>query len=317
MKKQYPTQHCRLFGILGLSLLIFLAAGSYPVQGKYKYKFKKPRLYFKVQGMGTNATGGHFGDFTELNKVYFNSLPANDSRYDVTTDIPTNFIGYGAEVGLETKRYSVGLSVGFIEKNFHLDYNFSDDSGYVNNYTRDHTFSAVPIFFLVHYKVMETSFLSLNLTVGEGVYLGKYKDERNQTYKNYDIASVHSIIESTKAVLGFQAGVTIDMKISQNLALSVAATYRSARFKELEGSSLYEEINDEGVATMTEAEGAFNYWANSHTGEIRFGLDDPPGPKWTNEPAEFDLNGFFLSVGLKLTFGRARRSGIKKVAPEE
>lgn len=315
MKKQNPTQHRRLFGILGLSLLLFLAAGVLPVQGKYEYKFKKPRLYFKVQGMGSNATGGHFGDFTEINEIYFNSLPASDSNYDVTTDVPSNFLGYGAEIGLETKRYSVGLSVGYIEKNFHLDYYYGEDSGYVNSYTRDHTFSAVPIFFLVHYKVVETSFLTLNLTVGEGVYLGKYKDERFQEYENYDIASVHSIIECKKARLGFQAGITVDLKISQNLALSVAATYRTVRFEELEGSSYYEDVDTKGAASASESEGAFNYWYNDFTGEARFGLDDPPGTRWSNDPALLDLDGFSISVGLKLTFGRVRKSAVKKVAP--
>jgi len=317
MKKQNSTQHRRLSGILGLSLLIFLAAGTTPVQGKYEYKYKKPRLYLKVEGMGSNTTGGHFGDFIELNEIYFNGLPVSDSRYDVTTEVPSHFLGYGAEIGLETKRYSVGISVGYIEKNFHLDYYFSDDSGYVNSYTRDHTFSAVPIFFMLHYKVVETSFLTLNLTVGEGVYLGRYKDQRDQVFENYTIATVHSIIESTKPGLGFLAGITADLKISRNLAISVAATYRSVRFKELDGSSYYEDKNTQGAVTVSESEGAFNYWTNTRTGEIRFGLDDPPGAFWKSEPAELDLDGFSLSVGIKLSFGRVKRSSVIKVAPQD
>ncbi len=315
MNKQNPTQHRRLRMVLGLSLLLFLVAGSLPVEGKFEYKFNKPRLYFKVQGIGCNATGGFFKDFTDLNETYFNGLQEENSRYVIATDVPQNFIGYGAEIGLETERYSVGLSVEYIEKTFHLDYYYSEDDGYVNSYARDHTFSAVPIFFLLHYKVVETSFLTLNLTIGEGVYLGRYKDERFQEYENYDVSSVHSIIESNKASLGFQAGITIDLKLNRNLALSVAASYRSVHFRELDGSSLYEGVDDQGNTTISEAEGALNYWTNKRTGEIRFGLDDPPGSFWESIPAEFDLNGFYLSVGLKLTFGRVKKSDRKKVAP--
>ena len=194
--------------------------------------------------------------------------------------------------------------MGYIEKTFHIDYhNESETSDFVDNYTRDHTFSAIPIFLFVHYKIIDTRLLTTYLTIGEGVYVARYRDERVQTYENYSLTFANSYIESKKNSLGFHIGATIDLNISANLALSIEAAYRLTNFKEMT-AELYFEDDDQQV----EDEGDFYYWINNRTDQARFEVGDP-GDRlfWDGLPTELNLNGFSLSVGIKITFAFGNR----------
>lgn len=292
-----------------ISIFILLLAVRHSL---FAVEFQKPRFYIKFKGIGSLSDGGHFGDFVDRNEPYFTGLNNTSDSYTISVTRLPYFRGYGGEIGFDANKFAVGISGGYIEKTFHIDYHYaSDTSAFVDNYTIDYTFSAIPIFLFVHYKLINTRFLTTFLTIGEGVYLARYRDDRAETYENYSLTFANSYIESKKNSLGFHIGVTIDLNISTNLALSIEAAYRLTSFKEMIAESYYE---DDGQ--QVENEGDFYYWINNRTDQGRFEIGDP-GDRvfWDGFPTELNLNGFSLSVGIKITFGSKRRRKPVKIAP--
>jgi hypothetical protein len=275
-------------------------------------EFQKPRFYIKFKGIGSLSAGGDFGDFVDRNETYFTALNNSSASYTISVTKPPYYRGYGGEIGFDANKFAVGISAGYIEKTFRIDYhNESQSSDFVDNYTRDHTFSAIPIFLFVHYKIIDTRFLTTYLTIGEGVYLARYRDDRAQTYENYSLTFANSYIESKKNSLGVHIGATIDLNISTNLALSIEAAYRLTSFKEMIAESYYEDDEQQ-----VEDEGDFYYWINNRTDQGRFEVGDPGDRAfWEGLPSELNLNGFSLSVGIKITFGSKRKPKPVKVAP--
>jgi hypothetical protein len=181
----------------------------------------------------------------------------------------------------------------------------------IDNYTQDHTFSAVPIFLYIHYKIIDSRLLTTYFTIGEGVYLARYRNDRVQTYENHTLTFANSFMESKKNSLAFHIGATIDLNITANLALSIEAAYRLTSFKEMIAESYYEDDTQQ-----VENEGDFYYWTNNRTQQGRFEIGDAEDKLfWDGIPAELNFNGFSLSVGLKITFGSKRKTQSIKIAP--
>ena len=303
MKKNNNTGKYKTI-IMIVVFLVLISVSSFPA------KYEKPHLYIKFKGIGSLADGGHYNDFVERSEIFFNGV--NDQPgYTVSVTTTPYFRGYGGEIGLETPRYGVGISVGYIEKNFHLDYHYENaETGFVENYIRDHTFSAVPLFLFIHYRVINTSFLKGYLTLGEGVYLATYKDNLEQTFENGELTFANGSVTGRKNHLGFHAGVTFDFTIFRNLALFVEAGYRFVRFKEIEAEDFYENDNEQLTS-----EGILYYRANDRTGETRLAVGEAGGIFWDELPAVLDLNGFSLNVGIKIIFGGKKKSKPVKIAP--
>jgi hypothetical protein len=302
--------------VLCLSVVLLIMVGNGSGFLAAKSKFQKPRLYIKLNGTGNLAGGGDFGDFVDRNDIYFNDLnnsPDSFESYDNAVTTPAFFRGFGGEIGLETKRYAVGISAGYIEKKFHLDYHFEKEStGFEDDYVREHKFSAIPIFLLIHYKIINTSFFAASFTIGQGVYLGTYRDDREQTFKNYDRTFVNSYVESNQARPGFHLGTTIEIKITRNLGLFAEAAYRLVKFAKMEAKDYYEDDD-----LVNENEGEFYYWTNRNTGEAQFGIGESTRLKWDSIRAELDLNGFSFRAGIKITFGSGKKVKPAKIAPLE
>jgi len=297
--------------------IIFLVVLSFSL---FAAETRKPRLYLKFSGIGSIANGGDFNDFIDRNDFYLTDINNSSDLYTISTSQTSFFRGFAGEIGVNVKSYAVGISFGYIEKNFHIDYHYADDdSDYVESYTRDHTFSAIPIFLYIHYKIIGTRFLTAYLTLGEGVYLAKYRDDRSITYENFqnesgdDITFVESYIESKKNRLGFHLGTTIDLNITGNFSLSIEAAYRFVSFKEMVANSYYKDDVEED-----EEEGDFYYWINSRNESAQFTIG-PPTNKifWGGEPAKLNLNGFSFSIGIKITFGSRSQKKVEKIAPPE
>ena len=295
--------------LIGLVILLW-AVG----QGLVYSEYQNPRLYIKFNGIGSIAAGGDFGNFIDRNETYFTGLNSN-AAYNISFTSPSFFRGFSGEIGIDAAKYAVGISMGYLEKKFHIDYSFvNGTTGYEDHYTREHTFSALPIFLFIHYKIINTRALTTYFTLGEGVYLARYRDKRSETFQNYSLTYTNSLVESKKNRLGFHVGVTIDLNIAKFLALSLEGAYRLTSFKEMIAKSYYEDDNQQVTA-----EGDFYYWINNRTGQGRFDVG-PPDDKvfWDGLPAQLNLNGFSFSVGLKITFGSKKRSKPAKAAsPEE
>jgi len=289
-------------------VILLLAAGH----SLFAAEFQRPRFYITFKGLGSLSGGGNFGDFEDRNETYFTGLSNVSDSYTISVTRRPYFRGYGGEIGVDANKFAVGISAGYIEKTFRIDYHYaSDTSTFVDDYTLDYTFSAIPIFLFIHYKIIDTRFLTTYLTIGEGVYLARYRDDRAETYENFSLTFANSYIESKKNSLGFHIGATIDLNISANLALSIEAAYRVTNFKEMIAESYYED-DDQQV----EAEGDFYYWINNRTDQGRFEIGDPGDRAfWDGLPTELNLNGFSLSIGIKITFGSKKKPKPVKVAP--
>ena len=287
-------------------VVLLLAVGH----NLFTAEFQRPRFYITFKGMGSLSSGGNFGDFTDFNEPYFTNLNNSPENHMVSVTNPAYFRGYGGEIGFDANKFAVGISAGYIEKTFHIDYHHEADA--IENYTRDHTFSAIPIFLFVHYKIIDTRMLTAFLTIGEGVYLAKYRDDLAHTLETNKIVNTTTYLESKKNSLGFHIGATIDLNISANLALSIAAGYRLTNFKEMIAES-YKDVD----GTETVEEGDFYYWFNRHTEEAQFRIGPPEEDRVfiDGEPAVLNLNGFSLSIGIKITFGSKKKTKPEKIAP--
>jgi hypothetical protein len=262
-------------------------------------KSKKPRFYIKMKGSAAFSKGGDFGDFVDRNDLYFNGLNSTDDRYDITAVKDSFFRGFSGEVGIEVDKYAAGISVGYLARTFDIESHFeSADSDYVEDYTRNYSFSAVPIFFYIHYKVVNSRFLKAFLTIGEGVYLATYKDERAMTFENSNKTFADSYVKARKNHLGFHAGVSLDFNITRNLALFVDAGYRLVNFKEIKADEYYEDDFEQELNEDQE----FYYGISRITEEGRFTAGEGGGTFWDELPAELNMNGFSLNVGLKIIF---------------
>jgi hypothetical protein len=290
-----------------ISIVIFLLVMA---QGLFAVEFQKPRFYITLKGMGSLSGGGNFGDFVDINEPYFTNLNSSSASYRISVTNPSYFRGYGGEIGFDANKFAVGISAGYIEKTFHIDYHHENDA--IENYTRDHTFSAIPIFLFVHYKIINTRLLTAFLTIGEGVYLARYRDDLAHTLETTKIVNTTSYVESKKNSLGFHIGATIDLNISANLALSIEAGYRLTKFKEMIAEN-YKNVD----GTETEEEGDLYYWFNRHTEEAQLRIGPPEEDRLfiDGEPAVLNLNGFSLSIGIKITFGSRKKTKPVKVAP--
>jgi len=259
----------------------------------------KPRLYIKVKGIAGWGNGGHFQTYYDDNTLYFNSLMESNSDYQITQSKPGNYLGYGGEIGLETRHYAVGIAVEYFKKDFQIDYNYEDSaSSFRNQYIKDHSFIAVPLFLFIHYKVVNTRFLKAFVTIGEGVYLTQYQEEMNQTFTGASLTYAYSKMECERNALGFHLGATIDFSITSNLALFIEGGYRYVSFKDIPGKYYYE-----NNITSYIQEGNMFYGKNAE-GWPRYHITQPAeGSGWETIPAEFNLNGFHLHVVIKLIFG--------------
>ncbi len=307
------------FGSGGLLLLVLTICFHLMFSGHLSARKKRksiiPHFYIKFKALGTNSTAGNFGEFIERNEIYFPEYASTHSEYDIAVSAPRYFVGYGGEIGFETERFGVGFAAEYIERNFHTDYEYiSASSGERITYTRDQSFRAVPIFLFVHYRLIDTRLLNIYLTLGEGVFLGRYQDDYRQTITNTSTVSATSLTTSNMNQLGFHVGTTIDFKISRFLSLSLEAGYRRVHFKELEADNVLTETSG-----VTETTGELYYWTNESSGESRFVIGPPDDSKlnWEGLPALIDLDGFSFSIGLKITFDFKKKKKIEKVAPTD
>lgn len=277
-------------------ILVFLFLG---VSDSLLSEYKKPRFYIKLKGYASFSSGGDFGDFVERNDLYFNELNSTSDSHDISITKRSFFQGFGGEIGIEVKKHAVGISIGYISQDFNIDYHYeADNSDLVENYVRKYTFSAIPIFIFIHYKIINRRYIKAFLTLGEGVYLATYKDDMAVTYEeNIDLTFANSHMESRKNHLGFHVGTSIDLNISKNLAVFIDAGYRLVSFKEMEAEIFYEDDNQE-----SSFEDSLYYRTNRRTGEARFAVGESGGVFWEELPAKFNLNGFSFSLGVKIIF---------------
>ncbi len=263
---------------------------------------KRARLYIKVYGGGLMSNGGDFGHFIDQANAHYTDLDTRDPRYDITLTETSYFSDFGGEIGLEVGKHAVGLSAGYMAKDFTIDSQYQAQHLPIQEtYQRKYTFSAIPIFLFIHYRVIDHSLIRAYFSLGTGVYVGRLEDNQAKTLiKGPNQSFVTQIIKGNRSALAGHVGVSIDVKIFKHLALTIDAGYRLAKFEEIKGELLVE--NSDG-STLTE--GTLYYGYDDENVRIQPGFEviDPEAeePVETESlPAVLNLNGFSLKVGIKI-----------------
>lgn len=291
MKKQF----------IWVLVMVLLAVGSF--EGLLaESDSKKPRFYIKFAGTGSLASGGDYDDFVVRREAYYASF-SGDPRYTITLSKQPFFRGFGGEIGIEAKKHAVGISAGFLAKKFQVDYNlFVSTTGYEANTLWEHEFSAIPIILFLRYKLVDSRLIKAFFTLGEGVYLATYKENRTKTFVGVEQTFLNSSITARKAHLGFHAGVTLDFNISRNFAISIDAGYRLVKFENIEATAFEEDDDSETTTEGILYYKIYNFNEEDATSEFDIDEFDPPKDNWLDLPAVFNLNGFSITVGLKIIF---------------
>lgn len=278
----------------GLVLLAWLSL-ALSLSGEGKKEGKNAHLYLRVKGSALFSNGGDFGTFVALNRERYADLNAKGA-YVISDAYDDFFKGYTAEVGFETEKHAIGLSIGHMKRTLSVDTHY-DANFKVWQSAAEFSYSALPIFMWFHYKVIHTSFIRSYFTVGTGVYLTTYREHTAAEYlQGYvNTASVNRV-EAKKNHLGVHVGVTCDLYAASFLALSVDAGYRFADFKNVSGVMNYEDDANE-----LSSKGELYYSVNKQREGVRLGIGKIAGSKWDERLAQFNLSGFQAGVGLKIT----------------
>ncbi len=285
--------------------MLFFLMGTFPVEGA---KNTKPRLYIKGLAGMQNAKTGDFDDFYTQNSLFYSEFEKANTGYTISFTRPRkDFRGLGGEIGLETDRFAVGISADFIEKEYNLLLDYNDaTTGYSEKRTWNYSLKAVPIFVMFHYKLINSGILTISLSVGEGVYLIRYRDIRNQTFENADLTFSNGIVTSKKYQLGFHGGTSIELKVMPNFSLCIDAAYRFVKLENMNATSYFED--DLGIITK---KNQLYYSVNPDTGEARFS-SSKYGLPWDSRLAKMRLDGLTLSAGIKIIFGSVKKSNPTK-----
>jgi len=209
-------------------------------------------------------------------------------------------------VYLITDRLGIGLGGGFFriskEDKVHTYY-------YSLAYTR--TISCVPLILNVHYTYPLGSKLNLSLSGGVGYYLTSFEFKE-------DLISVTNTITGAsdfkiKGTVGLKASLGLEMALTKNLGVFVAATGWYATLSGFTGDLNIDYTND-NVST-TEKRSDIRVWVfnSEHDGikcpGIWIAKDGPKegqiidGPFISNvHELKIDLSGFSLGVGLRINF---------------
>lgn len=295
-RRQFPLRKryliCLLFFVCG-PICLPSAAATTP--------YAKPRPFVVFCGEISFLSDGHFGDMVEAGKSYFGTLHDPGAGHVVSWDEGRHYLGYEGEIGIRAGRYAVGIGVGFLSRRFYLEYDADDPVGGGQNILSwDRRFSAVPIMLYNHFYFLDSKVVSAHVTLGGGVYLGEYRDLREDAISTAaSNTTILKTIEGRRNFLGLHLGVALELNLGQNLALFAEAMGRIVSFKDISAT----DVRQKDGEITNEKEGDLEYIVNGETGEEIFWVGEYDDP-WSGAPAELKMNGVALRVGLKITLGK-------------
>ena len=296
MRQKFSFWNRHLIGVL------FLVGGLIsPPLAAATTPYAKPRLFLAFCGEISFLADGDFGDMVEGAKLYYGGLHDPGAGHVASWDEYANYPGYEGEIGIRAGRYAVGIGVGFLSRRFTLEYDADDPGdGGQNLLSWDRRFSAVPIMIYNHFYFLDSKVVSAYLTLGGGVYLGEYREMREDVSITATMnTTIQKKIEGRRNFLGLHLGMTLDLNLGQNVALFAEVMGRIVSFKDISATG----VRQKNGEITKEEEGDLEFIVNGETGEGIFWVgayDDP----WSGGPAELKMNGVALRVGLKITLGK-------------
>ena len=178
--------------------------------------------------------------------------------------------------------------------------------GEMRTIDRGNTFSAVPIKLGVFYSLLQGRKFNLFLNAGVGYYLAKWEESEDYTGESQGDSFWGKYETKMHAGgIGFHGGLSLEYRLSRNMALVVEGLGRYARFGGFEGE--YTEKNS-GGADVTEKGKLYYYeWSDNNKDypwiEL---LDRDPSQIIFSSPiknardAVIDFSGFSLRAGIKI-----------------
>lgn len=263
------------------------------------YERKRSGVYIKLNGGAAFAKGSDFDAMMEINKTFFKNLPNPSS-----TEGSTFFPSFGGEMGVTWKKFSVGFEASYIGKDFKivnpLNYRFVNEGSQVQK------FKVASLLLNVYFKTLDTTFMSVSLSGGGGMYFGKYENSlRYQQFEgsNVNVINVTIYDVCSKTSLGFHIGTVIDFFVTGKIALFIEGRYRFVNFNNIKGKGIYVYQHYNYLKnTVFEYEGDLNFspGGESYPAGFYIGGNNYHGPVENLRKARINLDGFALTLGAKI-----------------
>jgi hypothetical protein len=223
--------------VIALSLCVFLAATA---QGG--------KLSLKFNGGGTYLLGGDFNKACDGLRDYEKSiLGAGETLVDNLKKLGLGF-QFGGEVLYElSPSFAAGLEIGYLSA--------SVDSGFERSavsfkQTLSPALSAVPITLNMHYFIPLGTKMKLNIVAGAGAFLSHLKYGYDIVSTSYPYSGTWK--PETKTVFGAKAGVGLEYRLSNRIALTFDIGGRFAEVTGFKGpwSGTYVGVARSGTGTI-------------------------------------------------------------------
>jgi len=261
------------------------------------YQGKRSGIYIKLSGGAAFAKGGDFDAMMEIDKPFYKNLPNPSS-----TKGSTFFPSFGGEVGVTWKKFSVGLEVSSIGKNFKIDNPLNYQA--VTESSQTQRLKVISLLSNVYFKILDTTFMNVSLSVGVGMNFGRYKNLLK--YQQFDGVSIiyMTIYDACSSnSLGFHIGTVIDFFVTKKIALFVDCRYRFVNFNNMKGNGIFvydHYLYRDSIYINYEGDLNFSPGGESYPAGFYIGGNNYHGPVENLRKARFNLDGFALTLGGKI-----------------
>jgi len=205
-----------------------------------------PKFSLKLYGgPGFWTTGGDFKGLFESTLDRLRSV-----GYTGTFDLdwkPLSFEGGIQAVAMLTPQFGLAIGVGFLSKSINQDASYADEVASVQ-LTTSRLIRSVPVSLNLLYLVPAGP-ARITLSAGASYYSSRFKLEEQVYYlepgyyqkPNYKRDVLETFDSDPKGAIGFQAGISVEVKLFGPASLCVDALYRIVSFDDIQGTYGWDE----------------------------------------------------------------------------
>ncbi len=267
-------------------------------------KYLSAKYYLKVNGLFSAAAGGDLNSYLTRTEKFLQNQQNLYSNFNYSISQSPFFWGGGIECGLEIAKYSFGLEVGLIQKNYSININ-NPDLPTAYTLEKKGYFNILPVFIVINYKLINLRTLHINTIFSGGFYFANFGEESRETFKDSLPSYINGETSTTTNFPGINAGLSVQLKLSEKIYICVEGLYRVAFFNDFSGTTQLK--NDYNIFDEYYENTELYYCINHSTGEgiiiSREQFEKQyDQEQWLAEKFTADLNGFSLNVGIKFIF---------------
>ena len=277
---------------------ILLASIVVPLHAAIETRTSTIDFYIKARGMMNQSKAGDLALLSEQNRLYFQG----SELYQASFDESSNFLGFSGELGIQLHRYSIGLEIGYLFRQFDTTVTMHGTAMAIENdyrLNRDSRLSVMPFFFNLQYRMVNTNFLKLNTLFGFGIFYATYKEQITETVNGMPYSQVDGELLAKTNFPGIRFGLGLELQLAKWFSIVADGYYQIATFRRFKGDIRYRDSHhlfDEYY------EGQLYFYTHESSGEGRFAIEGTLPEEWTGEEMKSNLTGINLSIGVKLTF---------------